>query len=233
MTTSAQSCVPAATTLAADCLVPPGSARGPDGRRPASQASPLPQKKKWKGGRPRNDLANEKRRIVTLTPWAMDVHDIAAVVHAFSEPDMPELMASVRRLSRLLSSALGDGAEHLVGAIRDTGLVGPLVHILRLHRENAELLHMGLSILVNLADMEIGGSDIVVVNHGGDLLLELVSSPVESVAYYAVAGVQNVRAARRRAPAAGLSLTPTPPRSCRPALLPRGVHQPHPGRAGG
>jgi len=127
----------------------------------------------------------------------LSVEDIAA--HMYSLPDVEhepvdeQTVQAVAQLARLLSDTVGEAAEDaLVSDIRKTGVIGPIVRLLASHRERAQLLYLGLSILVNLADT--GGADVVTMHRGTDLLLQLLHSADENAAYYAVAGVQNVRA---------------------------------------
>lgn len=126
----------------------------------------------------------------------MAVEDIAAQMHSLHDVRDPvdePTSHAIAQLARLLSDTVGEAAEDaLVSEIRQTGVIGPIVRVLSNHRDDTQLLCLGLSILVNLADT--GGADVVTMHRGTDLLLELLHSADENVTYYAVAGVQNVRA---------------------------------------
>lgn len=123
------------------------------------------------------------------------VEDIAALLHSLPdvehEPVDEQTAQAVAQLARLLSDTVGEASEdELVCNIRKTGVIGPIVRLISSHREDTQLLYLGLSILVNLADT--GGADVVTMHRGTDLLLELLHSSDDNAVYYAVAGVQNL-----------------------------------------
>ncbi|KAJ1616115.1 hypothetical protein T492DRAFT_1108432 [Pavlovales sp. CCMP2436] len=123
----------------------------------------------------------------------LSVEDIAAHLHSLPDQDGvdAETTQAIGQLARLLSDTVGEAAEDaLVSEMRKTGVIGPIVRLLSKHREETQFLHLGLSILVNLADA--GGAEIVTLHRGTDLLLELLHSADANATYYAVAGVQNL-----------------------------------------
>jgi len=123
----------------------------------------------------------------------------AAVLQSPREPVEEytcQVHEAVMHLARLLTNVVGPEAEaHAVQVVESYYLVRPLVLLLveHLHAPDPRLLYVGLSVLVNLADM--GGIELVHQHGGMELFIGLLRAADLSVRYYAVAGVQNMTSA--------------------------------------
>lgn len=106
---------------------------------------------------------------------------------------------AVSRLAHALSEVSDADAVPLVRALARLGVVRLLVRLLSTIDllALAHLAHIGLSALVNVAD--IGGALVVKRDGGLDLLLAQMRSPDESAVFLATAGVHNVLSTPRMA----------------------------------
>lgn len=103
-----------------------------------------------------------------------------------------EVKAAISELAHLLSEVADEHCIALIRSLARLDVVRLLVRLLSMIDlvAHSHLAHIGLSALVNVAD--IGGALLVKRDGGLDLLLALMRSPTESFVFLATAGVQNV-----------------------------------------
>lgn len=108
-----------------------------------------------------------------------------------------ETKAAVLKLATELSEADDALCLPLLRTVAQLDPIRPLVRLLSTvdPAAHAHLMHIGLSALVNLAD--IGGAALLNRAGGVDLLLRMLPSSDESVAFLAAAGVHNVLSTRK------------------------------------
>mmetsp|Transcript_12105 Transcript_12105/g.31668 ORF Transcript_12105/g.31668 Transcript_12105/m.31668 type:complete len:649 (-) Transcript_12105:390-2336(-) len=120
----------------------------------------------------------------------MDDAALAELAARLREAGEAELESGLSALAQVLSECPEEDEDALCCAIDDADVLPPLISRLAQNFANERLTYLGLSSLVNVAD--VGGADLVLKHSGLELLLSKLDSEDTSTQYYACAGIQNV-----------------------------------------
>lgn len=123
----------------------------------------------------------------------MDDAALAELAKLLRDAEEGELESGLSALAQVLSECPEEDEDDLCCAVDDANVLPPLIARLGKGFANERLTYLGLSSLVNIAD--VGGADLVLKNGGLELLLSKLDSADTSTQYYACAGIQNVRCA--------------------------------------